>query len=133
MKKSSPTARADRGDPLHLQVERVQALSADDLVLEIAADRAGLGKPRDIGRAFFGIGRVSALEIHRQRQLDRLDDPPRIGEREVDRHLLPVGPAVGVGDRMAAGRQRLRAGARPPRARCRRPRYCRGSTGSPGT
>ena len=57
----------------------------------------------------FGIGRISAFEIDRQRQLDRVDDPPRIGEREVDRHLLAVGPAVGVGDRVAARRQRLRS------------------------
>ena len=42
---------ADRGDPPCLQVERVDALSADDLVLEVAADRACLGEPRDIGGA----------------------------------------------------------------------------------
>src|SRR5687768_17675933 len=35
----------------------------------------------------------------------------RIGEREIDRHLLAVGPAIGVGNRVAARRQRLGAGA----------------------
>ena len=42
MKKASPTARADRGDAPHLLVERVKPFAADHLVLEIAADRAGL-------------------------------------------------------------------------------------------
>ena len=41
---------ADRGDALHLEVERVKPFAADHLVLEIAADRAGLRKPRDILR-----------------------------------------------------------------------------------
>ena len=72
-----------------------------------------------------GIDRIGALEIDRQRQLDRVDDPLRIGQSEVDRHLLPVGPAVGVGDRMAARRQRLGARAYDRLARCRRPRCCR--------
>ena len=39
---------ADRRDTAALQVERVQPFAADDLVLEIAADSAGLRQPRDV-------------------------------------------------------------------------------------
>ena len=53
---------------------------------------------------------VSALEIDRHRDLDGVDDPLGIGQREVDRYLLPVWPAVRVCDRVAAGGQGLRAG-----------------------
>ena len=127
MKKCVADRAPDRRDPLHLKVERMQALAADDLVLEIAADRAGLGEPRDIRRAFFGIGRIGAFEIDRERQLDGLDDPPGIGEGEVERHLLRRrAEAGGVG---RPGGSRSRAPSRPPRpppARSRRPRYCRG-------
>src|SRR6185369_3055157 len=47
---------ADRGDSAGLKVERVEALAADHLVLEVAADRAGRGEPDDIGRALTGVG-----------------------------------------------------------------------------
>ena len=98
----------DRLDPPALQLERMQPLVADPLVLEVAADRARFLEPRNVAPALLRIGRISAFEIDGQRQVDRIDDPLRIGEGEVDRHLLPVGPAIGVGHRMAPGRQRLR-------------------------
>ena len=85
----------------------MEPFPAHDLVLEIAADRAGLGQPPYVLAAFLGIGRVSALEIHRQGNLDSIDDPPRIGESELHWHLLAVGPAIGVGHRVTARRQRF--------------------------
>jgi hypothetical protein len=85
----------------------VEPLAADDLILEVAADRAGVGQPPRVLAAFFRVGGISALEVDRDRKLKRLDNAPRIGQREVDRHLLAIGPAVGVGDRMAASGERL--------------------------
>ena len=46
MKKSSPTARRIAAMRFDLQVERMKPFAADHLVLEIAADRAGLGLSR---------------------------------------------------------------------------------------
>ena len=112
MKKSVADGLTDGGDALHLKIERMKPFAADHLVLEIAADRAGRREPGDIRAALFRVGRIGALEIDRQRDFDRVDDPLRIGEREVERDLLPVGQAIGVGDRVASGRQRFRAGAR---------------------
>ncbi len=110
--------RADGPDPLNLQLERMQSLAADHLVLEVTADRAGDGEPRDIGSPFGGIGRIGAFEIDGERQLDRIGDALRIGEREVERDLLAVAEPGGIADRVAAGRQRFRArgghGARAP-------------------
>ena len=110
MKNSLPTASRIAPDSAHLQVERVEAVSADHLVFEIAADGAGAREARDIRARFLGIDRISALEIHRQRKLDRIDDPLCIGQGKIDRHLLAVGPAVGVGHGVATGRERLGPG-----------------------
>ena len=100
---------ADHLDPMALLIERVHPLAADHLVLEIAADRTGSGQESHVFAGLLGIGRIGAFEIDRQRQLDRLGDPPGIGQREVDRHLLAIGKSVGIGDRMAAGGECLGA------------------------
>ena len=94
MKKASPAPRRTAAILLHWR-QRVDSLAADHLILEIAADRAGRGEHGGVGFDQGGVERIAALEIDRQRQLDRLDDPRRIGEREGDRHLFAVGPAVG--------------------------------------
>ncbi len=49
-----PNRAPGRGDPLCLQWDRVQPLAADNLILEIAADDAGLGQPGEIARALAG-------------------------------------------------------------------------------
>ena len=46
---------ADCRDTPYLEVERVEAFAADDLVLEIAADSPGGGEPCDVRSAFRGI------------------------------------------------------------------------------
>src|SRR6185312_4591093 len=56
---------ANRGDALHLEVERMESFTADHLVLEVAADRAGRLEPRDIRSTFLGIRGIGALEVHR--------------------------------------------------------------------
>ena len=120
---------ADRGDPPHLEGEWVEALAADHLVLEIAADGAGRGEAGDIGGA-----------LARDRRSRRPRNRPLAGarpRRRSARHyrarspsaLAARRPTVRVGDRMASGRKRLCARPRPPRARFRRPRYCTGRQG----
>ncbi len=90
--------------------ERMQPLAANHLVLEVAADRACRREPHDIGGPLFGVVGVGPLEIDRQGQVDRVGDPLRIGEREVDRHVLAVGPSLCIGHRMASRCERLRTG-----------------------
>ena len=55
------------GDPFGLDVDRVQALAANYLVLEIAAGGARLGEAGDVARAFGGVVRIGALEVDRDR------------------------------------------------------------------
>ena len=61
MKNWSPRA-ADRLDALRLQRERVQTLAADDLVLEIAADRARRGQADNIVGALVRVIGIGAFE-----------------------------------------------------------------------
>ncbi len=86
----------------------MQTLPTNHLVLEIAPDRAGLLEALDVGGAFLGIGRISAFEVDRQRQVDRIGNSPRIVEHEIERHLLGVPEAGRIADRMAARRERFR-------------------------
>lgn len=79
------------------------------LVFEIAADRASLLEAKDVRRAFAGIVGISALEIDRHRNVDRRDDSPRIGEDEIERHLLAVAQAQRVGQRVTPRRDGLAA------------------------
>jgi hypothetical protein len=54
---------ADRFDPAALQGKRMDALPADCLIFEVAADRAALLERGDIAAALVGIGRIGALEV----------------------------------------------------------------------
>ena len=109
MKKSAPTAARAAPDPPGLEVDRVQALAADHLILEIAADRAGRRQLRHVRRHAVGRDRIGALEVDRDRQLDRRDDPLGIGQRQFQRQPLGIVIAVRRRDRRAAGRDRLGA------------------------
>ena len=53
----------DRLNALRLQCQRVQTLAADDLVLEIAADRARRGQADDIVGALVRVIGIGAFEI----------------------------------------------------------------------
>ena len=100
----------DPSDPPDLQVERMKPLAADDLILEIAADRAGFGEARHVRAAFLGVGRISPFEIDGQRNLDRADDSPCVGEDIIERDLLHVAESRRIADRVASRCKCLRAG-----------------------
>ena len=85
----------------------MQPLAADHLILEIAPNRARRREPHDIGRVLRQVDRISPLEIDAHRQIDRAHHAGRVGQREIERHLLTIGPAIGVRNGMAPRRQRL--------------------------
>ena len=109
-KKSGPRRLPRRPYPRSLQLHRVQALAADHLVLEIAADRAGIRKPLQVRGHRIRPERISAFEIDGDRKLDRRRHPRRIGQSEIEGQRFGVLEAVRRGHRGAAGRDRLGAG-----------------------
>ena len=133
MKKSAPDRLACRRDPLRLERDRVQSFAADNLVLEIAADRASRRQPRDIARSLGRVVRIGAFEVDRDGKVDRLDDPLGIGQREVQRHLLAIAEPIGHGDRRAPRRDRPGAGLGYGLRAARRPTTLNRTSGSPGT
>ena len=66
------------------------------------------GEANHVRSALAGIVRIGPFEVDGQRKLGRIRDAFRVRQRIVERHLLPVGPSLRVGDRVAARRQRLR-------------------------
>ena len=109
MKKSVPTPARRAASPRDLIGNVVEAVRSDHLVLEIAADRAGLGEAAGV-RGQASRPTHSRLRNRPSPADRRAHDPRCIGERKVERHFLAVAEAVGHGDRGAAGRDRFRAG-----------------------
>ena len=102
--------RSDGLQALALVVDLVEPFAADDLVLQIAADRAA---PDRFGRRRADLRRrqpIAALQIDRYRQRHRRRDPFQIVDREVQRQLLSILETEGRGDGPAPGSHRLRPG-----------------------
>ena len=95
----------------NLDVDRMETLAADDLILEVEADGPRLDRKAN------GLGNrlrrdaVAAFEVHRDRQVDRLDDAADVLQRQGARDLLAIRETKGGGHRPASGRDRLRTGA----------------------
>jgi hypothetical protein len=97
-------------DPLRLNRDRVEPFAANHLILEVATDRAGLRQSGDVARSLGWIVGIGAFEIDGDRQIDRSDNPPGIGQHEVHRHPLAVAESIGHSHRSAAGGDGLGAG-----------------------
>ena len=76
-------------------------LAADDLILEIAADRARGRQPSDVGGGLFRADGVAALEVDGHGDADGGDDAPGMGQRLLQRHVLAVLGSIGARHRCA--------------------------------
>jgi hypothetical protein len=81
----------------------VQPAAADDLVLEVETDGAGLKRPRDSLGDNLRFDAVAAFQVHGGGKLDRRHDAAKIIEREIERDLFGVGEAEGRCNRPTAG------------------------------
>jgi len=89
-----------------------QRALANDLILQIEADRAALQHAR---RAHDQSGRragIPGLEVERHRQVDGADHPLEVRERQLEGELLSIGVAVRRGNGPTPGGDCLGASAR---------------------
>jgi hypothetical protein len=77
-----------------LLVDLVQASPTDDLVFEIATDRAGFGEASTVCSQAGIVGRVATFEIHSDRKIDRFGNPRCIGKRKVQRNFLTIAKTI---------------------------------------
>ncbi len=112
--------RAPHGlDPPNLELGRVDALLADALVFEIATDSARSRQTEATLRAaFLRVVRMGALEIHRQRQVDRLDDPPALASAKSSGTCSPSSHPFASATRWLPVASAFRPGLHHGRVRC---------------
>lgn len=88
-------------------LDRIKSPATVHLIFEVDADRAPCDHASDVRLQLVDIGRVSALEIKRDRHIDGVGNACDVGEGEFERKFLAVVKSICGGYRMATGRDRL--------------------------
>src|SRR5713226_2779564 len=89
--------------PINLVLSFPEGAVLWEAVFQVATNRTGLNGQSDCFSHFLGRVSITALQIHRHRQVHRFRDPPKIVDREGERRVFTVrvttrlrnGPAAG--------------------------------------